>query len=75
MGDNVLRKFSSILENYFNRNKDIVGRLGGDEFAVFVGEKTEKRKRERGKKKRTKRNKESHNIRRDNWAAMNLPCS
>lgn len=37
VGDNVLRKFSSILENYFNRNKDIVGRLGGDEFAVFVG--------------------------------------
>ena len=32
-----MRKFSSILENYFNRNKDIVGRLGGDEFAVFVG--------------------------------------
>ena len=37
VGDNVLRKFSSILENYFNRSKDIVGRLGGDEFAVFVG--------------------------------------
>ncbi len=37
VGDKVLRKFSSILENYFNRNKDIVGRLGGDEFAVFVG--------------------------------------
>jgi diguanylate cyclase (GGDEF)-like protein len=37
VGDQVLRKFSSILENYFNRNKDIVGRLGGDEFAVFVG--------------------------------------
>ncbi len=37
VGDNVLRKFSSILENYFNRNKDIVGRLGGDEFVVFVG--------------------------------------
>ncbi len=37
VGDQVLRKFSSVLENYFNRNKDIVGRLGGDEFAVFVG--------------------------------------
>lgn len=37
VGDRVLRKFSSLLENYFNRNKDIVGRLGGDEFAVFVG--------------------------------------
>lgn len=37
VGDQVLREFSSILENYFNRNKDIVGRLGGDEFAVFVG--------------------------------------
>ena len=37
VGDQVLRKFSTVLENYFNRNKDIVGRLGGDEFAVFVG--------------------------------------
>lgn len=37
VGDQVLRKFASVLENYFNRNKDIVGRLGGDEFAVFVG--------------------------------------
>lgn len=37
VGDQVLREFSSILENYFNRNKDIVGRLGGDEFAVFSG--------------------------------------
>lgn len=37
VGDQVLREFSTILENYFNRNKDIVGRLGGDEFAVFVG--------------------------------------
>lgn len=37
VGDQVLREFSSILENYFNRNKDIVGRLGGDEFAVFTG--------------------------------------
>lgn len=37
IGDQVLRGFSTILENYFNRNKDIVGRLGGDEFAVFVG--------------------------------------
>lgn len=36
-GDQVLREFASILENYFNRNKDITGRLGGDEFAVFVG--------------------------------------
>lgn len=36
-GDRVLCDFSTILENYFNRNKDIVGRLGGDEFAVFVG--------------------------------------
>lgn len=36
-GDQVLREFAFILENYFNRNKDIVGRLGGDEFAVFVG--------------------------------------
>ncbi|RAZ93706.1 GGDEF domain-containing protein, partial [Klebsiella oxytoca] len=37
VGDQVLREFASILENYFNRNKDITGRLGGDEFAVFVG--------------------------------------
>lgn len=37
VGDQVLREFASILENYFNRNKDIVGRLGGDEFAVFTG--------------------------------------
>lgn len=37
VGDQVLREFSAVLENYFNRNKDIVGRLGGDEFAVFVG--------------------------------------
>lgn len=37
VGDHVLRTFSTLLENYFNRNKDIVGRLGGDEFAVFVG--------------------------------------
>lgn len=37
VGDQVLRDFSTILENYYNRNKDIVGRLGGDEFAVFVG--------------------------------------
>lgn len=37
VGDQVLQEFSTILENYFNRNKDIVGRLGGDEFAVFVG--------------------------------------
>ncbi len=37
VGDQVLREFSVILENYYNRNKDIVGRLGGDEFAVFVG--------------------------------------
>lgn len=37
VGDQVLREFASILENYFNRNKDIVGRLGGDEFAVFSG--------------------------------------
>lgn len=37
VGDQVLQNFSAILENYFNRNKDIVGRLGGDEFAVFVG--------------------------------------
>lgn len=37
VGDQVLREFSTVLENYFNRNRDIVGRLGGDEFAVFVG--------------------------------------
>ncbi len=37
VGDQVLREYASILENYFNRNKDIVGRLGGDEFAVFSG--------------------------------------
>lgn len=37
IGDQVLREFSAVLENYYNRNKDIVGRLGGDEFAVFVG--------------------------------------
>lgn len=37
VGDQVLREFSAVLENYYNRNRDIVGRLGGDEFAVFVG--------------------------------------
>lgn len=36
-GDHVLKRFASILEGYFNRNKDIVARIGGDEFAVFVG--------------------------------------
>ncbi len=37
VGDQALKDFASILENYFNRNKDIVCRLAGDEFAVFVG--------------------------------------
>lgn len=37
VGDQVLREFASVAENYFNRNKDIVGRLGSDEFGVFVG--------------------------------------
>lgn len=36
-GDKVLREFSVLLADYFNRNRDIVGRVGGDEFAVFVG--------------------------------------
>lgn len=37
VGDQVLREFAAVLENYYNRNKDVVCRLGGDEFAVFVG--------------------------------------
>lgn len=37
VGDQALKEFATILENYFNRNKDIVSRLAGDEFAVFVG--------------------------------------
>lgn len=37
VGDQTLKDFAVILENYFNRNKDIVSRLAGDEFAVFVG--------------------------------------
>lgn len=37
VGDQVLKEFAAVLENYFNRNKDIVSRLAGDEFAVFVG--------------------------------------
>jgi len=36
-GDKVLREFSHMVSDYFNRNRDIVGRVGGDEFAVFVG--------------------------------------
>jgi len=36
-GDKVLREFSDMVSDYFNRNRDIVGRVGGDEFAVFVG--------------------------------------
>ncbi len=40
-GDEVLKRFSELLEGYFNRNKDIVARIGGDEFAVFVGRKIE----------------------------------
>ncbi len=36
-GDEVLKKFAALLEDYFNRNKDIVARIGGDEFAVFAG--------------------------------------
>ncbi len=39
VGDKVLQDFSQLLENFFNRNKDVVSRLGGDEFAVFVGRK------------------------------------
>lgn len=37
VGDQVLKEFAATLENYFNRNRDIVSRLAGDEFAVFVG--------------------------------------
>lgn len=37
VGDQTLKDFAAILENYYNRNKDIVSRLAGDEFAVFVG--------------------------------------
>lgn len=37
VGDQVLCEFSTLLEKFFNRNRDIVSRLGGDEFAVFVG--------------------------------------
>ncbi len=37
VGDKVLSGFAGILEDYFNRSKDIVARIGGDEFAVFVG--------------------------------------
>lgn len=37
VGDKVLSGFAGLLEDYFNRNKDIVARIGGDEFAVFVG--------------------------------------
>lgn len=37
VGDQVLCEFATVLEKFFNRNKDIVSRLGGDEFAVFVG--------------------------------------
>lgn len=36
-GDQALKEFSSLLESYFNRNKDIVSHMAGDEFAVFVG--------------------------------------
>lgn len=36
-GDVVLKRFAALLEEYFNRNKDIAARIGGDEFAVFVG--------------------------------------
>ncbi len=34
-GDRVLRKFASILKNFFGRD-DIIGRFGGDEFIVFI---------------------------------------
>ncbi len=37
VGDQALKEFAAVLENYFNRNKDIVARLAGDEFGVFVG--------------------------------------
>lgn len=40
-GDKVLKCFAHMLENYFNRNKDIVARIGGDEFAVYVGRSIE----------------------------------
>lgn len=36
-GDDVLKQFALLLENYFNRNRDVTARIGGDEFAVFVG--------------------------------------
>lgn len=42
-GDEVLKCFARLIENYFNRNKDIVARLGGDEFAVYVGRDIENR--------------------------------
>lgn len=37
VGDQTLKDFTAILENYFNRNKDIISRSSGDEFSVFVG--------------------------------------
>ncbi len=36
-GDAVLKQFAVMLEEFFNRNSDIVARIGGDEFAVFIG--------------------------------------
>ncbi len=36
-GDAVLKRYAGLLEEFFNRNKDIVARIGGDEFAIFVG--------------------------------------
>ncbi len=40
-GDRVLKRFAQLLEEYYNRNKDIVARIGGDEFAVYVGRQIE----------------------------------
>lgn len=38
MGDNVLRRVSSVMSEVF-RSEDIVGRTGGDEFMVFLPKK------------------------------------
>lgn len=36
-GDQTLIAFATLLETFFNRNRDIVCHLSGDNFAVFVG--------------------------------------
>jgi diguanylate cyclase (GGDEF)-like protein len=37
VGDEVLVKFARLLEDFFNRKRDVVARIGGDEFVVFMG--------------------------------------